>query len=82
MIHSRPVAPHRPPAGARLGPCPSRHLHLLLYPTGAPLPLLGLIPSPTIFVQSPAIKSKQIRTNKKYVFRNKCEINKIYYYIN
>jgi hypothetical protein len=46
-----------------------------------PLPLLSLIPPPTIFVQSPAIESKQISIDKKYVFRNRCEINKIKYYI-
>jgi hypothetical protein len=32
-----------------------------------PFPLLGLIPPPTIFVQSLAIKSKQIRIGIKYV---------------
>jgi hypothetical protein len=38
----------------------------LLHPTSAPppLPLLGLIPTPTIFVPSPSIKSKQICTDK------------------
>jgi hypothetical protein len=42
-----------------------------------PLPLLVLIPPPTIFVQQPAIKSKQLSTDKKYVFRNICKINEI-----
>jgi hypothetical protein len=55
------------------------HMRLLLCPTGLllPLPLLGLIPPSTIFVQSPVIKSKQISTDKKYVFRNRCKISKI-----
>jgi hypothetical protein len=41
------------------------------------LPLLVLVPPPTIFVQQPAIKSNQLSTDKKYVFRNICKINEI-----
>jgi hypothetical protein len=50
---------------------------LLLLPLPLPLPLLVLVPPSIIFVQTPAIKSKKISTDKKYVFRNRCEINKI-----
>jgi hypothetical protein len=49
-------------------------------PPPPPLPLLGLlglIPQFTIFVQSATIKSKQISITKKYIFKNKCKINKI-----
>jgi hypothetical protein len=41
------------------------------------LPLLILLPLPTIFVQQPAIKSMEISTYKKDVFRNMCEIKNI-----
>jgi hypothetical protein len=33
-----------------------------------PLPLLVLVPPPTIFVQQPAIKSKQLNTDKKNMY--------------
>jgi hypothetical protein len=42
-----------------------------------PLPLLVLIPPPTIFVKQPAIKSKKLSTYKKDIFRNRCEIKNI-----
>jgi hypothetical protein len=41
------------------------------------LPVLVFIPPPTMFVQQPAIKIKQISTYKKDVFRNRCEIKNI-----
>jgi hypothetical protein len=73
-----PTALLRPPAGARhrsAAPPPPSYR----WSSSPPLPLivLGLIPPPTIFVQSLAIKSKEISTYKKYVFTNICKINKI-----
>jgi hypothetical protein len=73
-----PAASHRqqlaalPTAERRRPAAPSP----LSYGCSVLLPLLVLIPSPTIFVQQSAIKSKQISTDKEDVFRNRHEINK------
>jgi hypothetical protein len=72
----RPAAP--PAAGCRCPTAPpatGRRRPAVPPPTSCSS-LLLLIQPPTIFVQQPAIKSKQISTYKKDVFRNRCEIKK------
>ena len=80
----RPTAPHRHrpavPHRQRLAAPPAV---VRRRPAAPPPPSYGCSSSPPrlhttaiIFVQQPTIKSKKINTDKKDVFRNRCEVNK------